>query len=125
MLESTKASMATEAAFCISSISLLRHIVATLCQKCWKLSVPPNNVVKIGESASRMWLPRLPCGGISRLSEATRWLPQITAWGLVWTEHLPNAPGNGQEKGNGPRHPHERSCCRLIVERRDTPQVWD
>src|SRR5262249_39097562 len=33
-------------------------------QKCSRLSVPPNKVVKIVESASRMSPPRVPFGGI-------------------------------------------------------------
>jgi hypothetical protein len=40
-------------------------------------------------------------------------------------EHLPNDPGHGYEEGDGPRYPHDRSRCRLIVERRATPQAWD
>ena len=33
-------------------------------QKCSRLSVPPNKVVKIVESASRISPPRVPFGGI-------------------------------------------------------------
>src|SRR4029450_4607553 len=81
MLETTKVSMAMGVALAKASKRFLqestrsvwtacgdraRYILARFRQKFAKLSVPPNNVVKIVESTITMCPARWPCGGIQR-----------------------------------------------------------
>lgn len=61
----------------------LTHNVAIFRQKSSKLSVPPNKVVKIVESASRISPPRLPCGGIQMQELNSRFPDAVNGWGLV------------------------------------------
>ena len=54
---------------------------ATFRQKCSRLSVPPNRVVKIVESASRTSPPRLPSGGIQRKELNSRFPAAVNGCG--------------------------------------------
>src|SRR5437879_3090046 len=68
--------------------ALLSHppahrIVARFLQKCSRLSVPPNKVVKIVESASRISPPRVPFGGIQMNELNSRFPAAVNGCGRV------------------------------------------
>jgi hypothetical protein len=58
-------------------------MVARLCQKFLRLSVPPNGVVKLVESTSTMSAARRPVGGI-QISALNSLLPAaVKGWGRL------------------------------------------